>query len=61
MRVVVGGRTGPWFEASMADGYGWAAASIDHKTPNDSDPTSAGARVEDRAFDAQGHVLHIVH
>lgn len=62
LRVVVDGQVGPWFEASMAGGYAWAAASAHHDTRKDDDPGLADdVRVEDRAFDAQGRLLDIDH
>ncbi|GAB2569232.1 hypothetical protein [Microlunatus antarcticus] len=57
MRLVVRGRPGAWFEASRSGDLAWSSARVDTAVPGsriDSD-----LRVEDRAFDADGHELTI--
>ena len=58
LRVTVEGHTGPWFEASLADGYAWASASVDYRTKTHG-ALPRDFTVEDRAFDAEGHELAI--
>ena len=59
VRLTVDGHSGPWFEASIADGYAWAAASLEYSGAKQKDISNY--HLEDRAFDATGHELDINH
>lgn len=58
LRMTVEGHVGPWFEASITDGYAWAGASLDYRTKTHG-PLPRDYTVDDRAFDVAGHSLAI--